>query len=127
MSATAPAQRLPLFGVEIEMYIKVKPRIEVLTREKQRTNPKSLPEWWRKWDFDLKNDPPDRPGEIETVFHRIDFVNSAVQVEIDTMLGPNNGWRCVFDPSLSERKLALPPDARKWCIYSWYLLYTFDK
>ncbi|KAK3292026.1 putative amidoligase enzyme-domain-containing protein [Chaetomium fimeti] len=110
----APAQRLPLFGVEIEMFIKVKPSIEALTREKQRTNPTSLPEWWRKWDFDLKNDPPDRAGEIGAVFHRIDVVNSVVQVEIDTILGPNNGWRCTYDPSLSERKLALPPDARKW-------------
>jgi hypothetical protein len=104
--------------VEIELYVKVKPRIEVLTREKKRTNLKSLPEHWQNWDFDLMNDPPTRPGQIEVVHHRMNALCPAVQAEIDAMLGKDNGWHCTADPSMSERKLALPPDARKWCTYS---------
>ena len=123
----APVRGLPLFGVEIELYVKVRPRLEVLTREKQRTNPKSLPEWWQKWDFDLKNDPANRDGQRTVMFHRLDCVTKAVLADINAMLGPNNGWRCEADPSMSERKLALPPDARKWCTYSWLLPYVFDK
>ncbi|KAK3298768.1 uncharacterized protein B0H64DRAFT_318436 [Chaetomium fimeti] len=110
----APAPRLPIFGVEIELYVKVKPHIEASIREKRRTNPKSLPEWWQKWDFDLLNDPPTVEGQKQVVWQRLLGVSPAVQADIDAMLGPGNGWNCVSDPSMVERKLALPPNARKW-------------
>ncbi|KAK4032786.1 hypothetical protein C8A01DRAFT_20194 [Parachaetomium inaequale] len=109
---TAPPARLPLFGVEIEIYVKLKPKNEVLTREKKRTNPDSLPEYWRLWDFDLKNDyGPDK--QRAAVFQRRE-VCRAVQANIDTMLGQDNGWRCEADPSLKERNLTVPTDPRKW-------------
>ena len=111
-AATAP--RSTLFGVEIEMFVKIKPRLEVITREKQRVQSDSLPEHWRNWDFDLKNNYND-DQKIDAVFQRR-YVCGAAKEAIDTMLGPGNGWSCEIDLSLKERLLQLPPDPRKWCM-----------
>ncbi|KAH6632547.1 putative amidoligase enzyme-domain-containing protein [Chaetomium tenue] len=110
---TPPAPRLPLFGVEIELFVKVKPKVEVLTWKKRHANPDSVPEYWRNWDFDLKNNPPDRDAQIKVIYQRRE-VGRAIQADIDAMLGPKNGWHCEPDPSLSERMLTLPIDPRKW-------------
>ncbi|KAK3294147.1 uncharacterized protein B0H64DRAFT_374970 [Chaetomium fimeti] len=107
----APAPRLPIFGVEIEMFVKIKPRLEVLTREKQRLKT-PLPEHWNLWDFDLKND-YDEEHKIDAVFQRR-YVCGAAKEAIDAALGPDNGWSCEIDLSVKERLLTLPIDPRKW-------------
>jgi hypothetical protein len=114
----APPARQPLFGVEIEIYVKIKPKNEVLTREKKRTDPDSLPEHWQLWDFDLKND-YGTDKQRAAIFQRRE-VCRAVQETIDAMLGQDNGWHCEAEPTMKERKLTLPPDPRKWCTYSQY-------
>lgn len=108
-----PAPRIALFGIEIEMFVKIKPKVEAIKREKQRVKPDSLPEHWRLWDFDMKNIYSEDLKK-EAVFQRR-YVCGAAKEAIDTMLGPDNGWSCAVDLSVAERVLELPPDPRKWC------------
>ena len=109
----APVGRSPLFGVEIDIYLKIKPKFEALTKEKRRTNPSSLPDYWRAWDFDLKND----DASTTACISQRKQVCKAVTAIIDGILGPNNGWKCEPDASLKDSWLMLPNEARKWCTY----------
>ncbi|KAK4040819.1 hypothetical protein C8A01DRAFT_45928 [Parachaetomium inaequale] len=106
----APAGRSPLFGVEIEIYVKVKAKLEALTREKKRTNPSSLPDYWQAWDFDLKND----DTNMTACINQRKQVSKAITAIIDGVLGPNNGWKCEADASLNDSWLVLPNDPKKW-------------
>jgi hypothetical protein len=113
----APAPRSAHFGVEIEMFVKIKPRLEVIHREKQRVNADSLPEHWQLWNFDLKNNyNDDNDDQVGKAILQRRCVCGAAQEAIDRMLGPDNGWTCELDLSLKERLLKLPPDPRKWCM-----------
>ncbi|KAK4144861.1 putative amidoligase enzyme-domain-containing protein [Dichotomopilus funicola] len=106
----APAGPKPLFGVEIEIYVKVLPSVEDRIRAKQRSNYNSLPEHWRYYDFDLKNG----TGNVEGKAFQRKHVGNAIQSIIDTALGSGNGWHCEADASLKEYQLEAPPDPRKW-------------
>jgi hypothetical protein len=96
------------------MFVKIKPQLDVIHREKQRVNANSLPEHWRLWDFDMKN-VYSEDEEVRAI-HQRRYVCAAAQEAIDKMLGPDNGWKCELDLSLRERLLTLPPDPRKWCM-----------
>lgn len=109
----APAGPKPLFGVEIEIYVKVLSSVENRIREKQQRNFNSLPEHWRYYDFDLKNG----TGNVEGKAFQRKHVGNAIQSIIDTALGANNGWHCEADASLKEYQLEAPPDPRKWCTF----------
>ncbi|KAK3290665.1 uncharacterized protein B0H64DRAFT_451984 [Chaetomium fimeti] len=109
-SNTRNASRSPLFGVEIEVYVKIKPEFEAAVRERQRTNPSSLPEYWRDWDSDLPND----SGDIRAGAKQLQRVNKAINAIIENVLGPGNGWHCDGDDSLKEKRLRVPPEPRKW-------------
>lgn len=89
--------RLPIFSAEIEVYIKLKPGVEAALREKKRTDPLSLPQYWRDWDLDCKNDADVR---VKAVQQR--HVTRAVKAIIDGVLGDDNGWACEVDPTLRD-------------------------
>ncbi|KAK3290453.1 uncharacterized protein B0H64DRAFT_452460 [Chaetomium fimeti] len=101
----------PLFSAEIEVYIKLKPSVEAALRKKKRTNPSSLPSYFRDWDFDLWNNADAHPKAVQKR-----CVTTAVKAIIDSALGDNNGWGCEADFGLKDDWLRLGPDAeaRKW-------------
>jgi hypothetical protein len=103
----------PLFGAEIEIFVKVKPGTQDAILRARRANPSSLPDCWRTWDFGLENG----TGRIEEKDHQRKCVGGAIKAIIERELGPSHGWSCEADASLKEWGLTVPPDTRKWCTY----------
>lgn len=96
----------PIFGVEIEIFVKVKRDVQ---RDVERYRG-SLPFHWREWDFNLSNRSTD---SYKTGKQRI-CVKTALSALIKESLG-SNGWKCVGDASLSEYKMREAPEADLWC------------
>ena len=113
----APTNPLPLFGVEIEIYVKIKPELERRIRDKIIDDPRSLPLYWLEWDFGLSNG----TGHVEEKAKQRDCVGKAVREIIDVTLGAKHGWTCESDASLKEWLLKEPDELRKWCMYRRYL------
>ena len=86
--------------------------MEAALREKKRTNPTSLPQYWRGWNLDLKNNVEYR---VKAVQQR--HITEAVKATIDGVLGDDNGWTCEVDMSLRDDWLQVGPGARTWCTY----------
>ena len=123
----ASPPRLPIFGVEIEIYVKLIPEFEVKAAEMRRSSPDLIPEHWRQWDFELRNNYPNDQTNIERALSHRWAVGKAIEECIYNMLGCGNGWRCEIEQSLMEWELRVPPDPRKWCMYSWsHLILRMD-
>jgi hypothetical protein len=108
----------PYFGVEIEIFVRLNEDHEAVLRRKQRSNPESLPPYYKHWDFALSN------GANESLVARkaVQRTNVGMALEriIELALGPNNGWACKADASLKEYKIQDAPDKEKWCTCSVY-------
>ncbi|KAH6623438.1 hypothetical protein F5144DRAFT_615225 [Chaetomium tenue] len=104
-----PPRPSPLFGVRIEVYLKVKANFEAFTTHLQRTSPDGLPGYWRAWDFDLGNDTTD----VKARRTQRDQLKSIVIAAIDHVIGPDHGWSCEYEGSLKEKLLRLD-NPRKW-------------
>ncbi|KAH6847304.1 hypothetical protein B0I37DRAFT_354065 [Chaetomium sp. MPI-CAGE-AT-0009] len=111
-SQIPPPAPSPLFSVDIELYIKVNPRFEALTREKQRTNPASLPPHWRDWDFDLEKT-SENAITAERVKHQ-KRLDTALNAIFDSAFGPGSGWVCDWNKGTKAGWLVLPENPRKW-------------
>ncbi|KAK4240562.1 putative amidoligase enzyme-domain-containing protein [Achaetomium macrosporum] len=115
---TAPSagsrEYLPHFGVEIEIYVKLLPHYETMIKEKQRRNPRSLPEYYQTWDFSLDNRSSDSVARLVQKKEQRERVGRAVEALIDGALGARNGWHCESDASLKEWQLTDPEDREKW-------------
>jgi hypothetical protein len=109
----ASTNPLPLFGVEIEIYVKIKPDLERRIRDRLRRDPRALPLFWHDWDWNLENG----TGNVEEKAKQRDCVGKAVREIIDIALGPGHGWTCESDSSLKEWLLKEPDEVRKWCMY----------
>ncbi|KAK4236517.1 hypothetical protein C8A03DRAFT_16829 [Achaetomium macrosporum] len=106
----APAGRRPIFGVEIEIFVRLKPSVEEWILCKRR-NGDPLPYHWRHWDNTLLNNSSDRSRKSA----QRALVGSAIKELISQELGSQDlGWSCEPDASLNEEKLTVPPDPRKW-------------
>ena len=116
--AAAPAGPKPLFGVEIEIYVKVHSAVEQKMWRRGIDDPFNLPEYWLEWDFSLENG----QGEQERKEEQRGRVGRAIMAIIDRTLGPDSGWSCESDASLKEWQLTQPPDPRKWCRFLCYFL-----
>ncbi len=104
----------PIFGIEIEIFVKVKRAVEddVIRARNRRA---LLPAFWQQWDFDLSNAmATTRPTLIKQMQQR-NAVKAALTSCINDALGHNSGWKVVGDASLQEHRLTVPPDARYWC------------
>ncbi|EAQ92958.1 predicted protein [Chaetomium globosum CBS 148.51] len=101
---------LPLFGVEIEIYVKLHKDLEEKIRERRYRDPNTMPLYWLEWDFDLQNG----QGNLERKAKQRECVGKAVREIIDVTLGTGHGWTCESDASLKEWALTEPPDVRKW-------------
>ncbi|KAH6650407.1 putative amidoligase enzyme-domain-containing protein [Chaetomium tenue] len=105
-----PTGPLPLFGVEIEIYVKIHKDLEEKIRDRRYRDIHSMPMYWLEWDFDLQNG----QGNLEKKAKQRECVGKAVREIIDVTLGANHGWTCESDASLKEWALTEPPDVRKW-------------
>lgn len=111
---TAPTTTyFPLFGVEIEIYVKIKPDLERKIKARRQADANTMPLYWQDWDFNLSNG----TGHVEEKAIQRDCVGKAVREIIDVTLGPNHGWTCESDSSLKEWLLKEPDELRKWCMY----------
>ncbi len=104
----------PIFGIEIEIFVKVKRNVEydVLEYRAQRAR---LPAHWQQWDFDLSNAQAQSIQQMTKQAIQRNYVKAALSALISQSLGNNSGWKVVSDASLTEWKLSVPPDARRWC------------
>ncbi len=104
----------PIFGIEIEVFVKVKRAVEDdVIRARNRGS--QLPDFWRIWDFDLSNAEGSSRATLVKQFQQRNCVKAALTSCINDALGHNSGWKVVGDASLKEHKLTVPPDARHWC------------
>ena len=102
-----PPAPKPIFGVEIEIFVKVKRDVQ---RDVERHHG-SLPLHWREWDFNLSNRSTD---SYKTGKQRV-CVKTALSALISEALGSSHGWKCVGDASLSEYKITQAPESDLWC------------
>ncbi|KAK3307449.1 putative amidoligase enzyme-domain-containing protein, partial [Chaetomium strumarium] len=107
-SRAAPPRLAPTFGVEIEIFVRLKPSFEENIRRK-RLKKEHLPDYFQEWQEDLPNDSNDRLAVRQRL--RVCF---ALKALIEQELGPDSGWRCELDLSLRQHELTAPPDPRKW-------------
>ncbi len=107
-----PPKWSPLFGLEIEIFVKLRPEIEeaLLAQRQRRERPDE--DYWQKWDFELSNL---RGNQDEKDLQR-KCVGQAIEALIERVLGPTHGWKCEPDASLKEYYLTEPPHPRKWCM-----------
>lgn len=104
----------PIFGLEIEVFVKVKPEVERDVLEYRRDG-EPLPLHWQTWDFDLSNKkPPSTEYAIVQARQRA-RVKSALSALIQEALGRRAGWKVVGDASLQEWRLTQAPDSSRWC------------
>lgn len=116
--SSSTTTRNPYFGIEIAIFVKIKPHVEADVREKQKKSKEEsgLRDYWREWDFDLENK---RGGDFHLAKKRKQRqrVADAIKASIRRALGRDHGWACVSDESVKEWQLngPNPVDARKWC------------
>ncbi|KAK3300717.1 putative amidoligase enzyme-domain-containing protein [Chaetomium fimeti] len=107
---TAPPAPKPLFGVEIEIYVKIKSSLADRIRERRYRDRATIQKYWLDWEFDLENG----QGNLERKAKQRECVGQAIREIIDITLGDNHGWTCESDASLKEWALTAPPNPRKW-------------
>lgn len=97
----------PVFGLEIEIFVKIKRSIQVeVQRHRQQ-----LPPYWQNWDFGLSN----RTEDPVKLAHQRTCVKMAILSLIDQALGEGSGWTVVSDASLKESELRAPVENNLWC------------
>ncbi|KAH6853988.1 hypothetical protein B0I37DRAFT_335630 [Chaetomium sp. MPI-CAGE-AT-0009] len=96
----------PIFGIEIEIFVKVKREVQ---RDVERYRG-TLPLHWREWDFDLSN----RSSDSYKLAKQRVCVKTALSALIKESLGNNHGWKCVGDASLQEYKMREAPEPDLW-------------
>ncbi|KAK3293421.1 uncharacterized protein B0H64DRAFT_444677 [Chaetomium fimeti] len=114
-SSAAPAPlpvKNPWFGIEIEIFVKVRDSVKKNIEEKLR-NGKKVASHWEKWQWDLSNAEGNRDHRDKKEKQR-EYVGQAIMEILDKTLDRKHGWTCTADASLKEYKLELPPDPRKW-------------
>ena len=104
----------PIFGLEIEVFVKVKPAVErdVVS---YLYNGAALPDYWKAWDFSLTNRQPTSERQFAKQAQQRVCVKKALRALIRDALGRKAGWKVVGDASLQEFKLTQPPDSEHWC------------
>ncbi|KAK3297570.1 putative amidoligase enzyme-domain-containing protein [Chaetomium fimeti] len=109
-AAPPPAAPRPLFGVEIEVFVRLLPDVEDRIVQAGYDYPDSLPDYWLQWDENLENDSRNQRSKHD----QRKRVGKAIMGIIDSALGPRNGWKCESDESLKESLLTEPHDTRRW-------------
>ncbi|KAK3306800.1 uncharacterized protein B0T15DRAFT_395695 [Chaetomium strumarium] len=105
-----PESPVPMFGIEIEIFVKLKPDVEQMVRSKQY-NGEYLPAYFQRWRLDLLNDSRDKDKMNEQ--------RSCAAYCIEALIAQEFGdrvvrWNCELDESLVESELKEPRDPRKW-------------
>ncbi|EAQ90457.1 predicted protein [Chaetomium globosum CBS 148.51] len=100
----------PLFGVEIEIFVKLRPELERAIYTRRQRGEQLDEEYWRNWNFALSNEKGNQPLKDK----QRECVGQAIEALIEGALGPNHHWKCEPDASLKEWALTEPPEPRKW-------------
>ncbi|KAK4136085.1 hypothetical protein BT67DRAFT_432870 [Trichocladium antarcticum] len=108
-SAARPGPN-PLFGLEIEIFVKLRPEIECAIKKQRQTDIQPEEPYWRDWDLTLGNG----TGKQNLKAKQRKCVGQAIEALIEGVLGPTHAWSCEADASLKEYKLTEPPEPRKW-------------
>ncbi|KAK3897675.1 hypothetical protein C8A05DRAFT_19600 [Staphylotrichum tortipilum] len=89
----------PIFGLEIEIFVKVKPAIE---RDVVRylNHGASLPAHWKAWDFSLTNHQPTSQSQAR----QRNCVKGALKALIRNALGSKAGWKIISPPMSVSRR-----------------------
>lgn len=103
----------PLFGVEIEIFVKLRPELERAIYTRRQRGEQLDEAYWRNWNFALSNERGNQPLKDK----QRECVGQAIEALIEGALGPTHGWKCVPDASLKEWALTEPPETRKWCMF----------
>ncbi|KAK4035298.1 putative amidoligase enzyme-domain-containing protein [Parachaetomium inaequale] len=102
----------PYFGIEIEIFLRLKPAVEENIKEKIRAR-KRLPDYWKTWDFNLENSQGDQRHEDKKM-KQLARVGYAILDLLDQNLGEGHGWGMANDQSLKGDLLTEPSNPRKW-------------
>jgi hypothetical protein len=108
-STSPPRQYLPLFGVEIEIFVKVKSSVERDVKVVRGSIGSDLPTYWKNWDFSLSNR---STGAAVTAQRQ--RVKDALMAAIKSKFNRDVKWKVVSDASLKEADLTLPPDGAEY-------------
>ncbi|KAH6854101.1 putative amidoligase enzyme-domain-containing protein [Chaetomium sp. MPI-CAGE-AT-0009] len=108
----ATAGPKPLFGVEIEIFVKIHDDLARKIRDRRYREPHTMQQYWLDWEFDLTN--ARIQGNQERKAKQRECVGKAIREIIDITLGDNHGWTCESDDSLKEWALTEPDEPRKW-------------
>lgn len=112
-SSVAAAGPQPLFGLEIEIFVKLRPEVERAIYTQRQQGVQLDEEYWQNWNFALSNGQGNQPLKEK----QRECVGQAIEALIEAALGPSHGWSCEADASLKEWALTEPPEPRKWCMF----------
>ncbi|KAH6848357.1 putative amidoligase enzyme-domain-containing protein [Chaetomium sp. MPI-CAGE-AT-0009] len=104
-----PTARNPWFGIEIEIFVRVRDDVKKTIKERIK-NKKKVWDIWKKWQWDLEN----VKGDQDKKEKQRKYVGKVITAIFDQTLGEKHGWTCVPDASLKEYYLTEPRDPRKW-------------
>lgn len=111
MSSPQPFEPKPIFGIEIEIFVKVKQDVRLaVLRKRGRGEPQ--PDCWKKWNFNLSNR---ISWQDKRAKDQRKCVQGAIEILIQQALGETTKWKAESDSSLKEDALVEPPDPTKWC------------
>lgn len=106
--------RKPIFGIEIEVFVKVKPDVEQDVMDYRSAGAAAqLPAYWQSWDFGLTNRQSKSLVKKQAIQRQC--VKMALSALITEALGDGAGWKCVGDASLKEWQLNQAPQSDRWC------------
>ncbi len=107
---TLPFRPLPVFGIEIEIFVKLKRTVtsDLLSRMNSRGG---IPAHWLGWEFNLSN----RSTDEDRIRKQRSRVGAVIERLINEALGQSSGWKATTDASLRESDLTVPPESTSWC------------
>jgi hypothetical protein len=112
-ATVTPFRPLPVFKIEIEIFVKVKRKVVPGPLNRMRTGG-GLHAGWAGWDFDLS----DRSTDADRLNKQRSRVAAVIKGLINESQNHNSGWESwdvTTDVALRESKLTVPPDRTSWC------------
>ncbi len=105
-----PFRPLPVFGIEIEIFVKLKRKVasDLLSRRRSR---RGIPAHWQGWEFFLSN----RSTNEDRIRKQRSRVRAVIEHLFKEALGQSSGWKATTDASLKESDLTVPPESSRWC------------
>src|SRR5689334_3347141 len=110
-AGSASAVRNPYFGIEIEIFLRVKTGTQSSIRDLQRRRAK-LPSYWQEWDFDLNNDDNDKEKKKA---QRQRVCQAVIDILNKEFASKKHNWVCKEDGTLHEDRVEARTNRTKYC------------